>query len=45
MAKVIAKMKIINGKMQLTRIGEGEKKIKMGCCYKLYAAFRKVNGA
>lgn len=45
MAKLIGKIKIVNGKVELTRIGDGEKKIKMGCCYKMYAALRQIKGA
>ncbi|GAB6179704.1 hypothetical protein JCM14036_10230 [Desulfotomaculum defluvii] len=45
MSKLIGKIKIVNGKVQLIRIGEGENKIKIGCCYKFYAALRKANGA
>lgn len=45
MSKLIGKIKIVNGKVQLTRIGEGENKIKMGCCYKMYTALRQVKGA
>ncbi|MDO7785779.1 hypothetical protein [Desulforamulus aquiferis] len=39
MAKLIGTIKIVNGKVQLKRIGDGEK-IRMGCCYKMYAALR-----
>jgi len=42
--ELIGKIKIVNGKVQLTRIGEGEK-IRMGSCYKMYAALRTVKGA
>ncbi|MEW6065585.1 hypothetical protein P378_13585 [Desulforamulus profundi] len=45
MSKLIGKIKIINGKVQLIRIGEGEKKLKTGCVYKMYAALRRVKGA
>ncbi|GAB6158397.1 hypothetical protein JCM39194_15970 [Desulfotomaculum varum] len=45
MAKLIGKIKIVNGKVQLIRIGEGEKKLKPGCAYKMYAALRQVKKA
>ncbi|MCL5289480.1 MAG: hypothetical protein ACOY35_02615 [Bacillota bacterium] len=45
MAKLIGKIKIVNGKVELVRIGEGEKKIKMGCCYRMYAALRQIKEA
>ncbi|MEG6513641.1 hypothetical protein [Desulforamulus ruminis] len=44
MSKLIGKIKIVNGKIQLIRIGDG-KKIRTGSCYKMYAALRKVKGA
>ncbi len=45
MAKLIGKIKIVNGKVELIRIGEGEKKLKTGCAYKMYAALRRIKGA
>ncbi|AEF93420.1 hypothetical protein Desca_0528 [Desulfotomaculum nigrificans CO-1-SRB] len=44
MSKLIGKIKIVNGKVQLMRTEEG-KKIKTGAAYKMYAALRKVRGA
>ncbi|WP_169843624.1 hypothetical protein [Desulforamulus ferrireducens] len=45
MAKLIGKFKIVNGKLVLVRIGEGEKKLRIGCGYKMYAACRQVKGS
>ncbi|MEW6696703.1 MAG: hypothetical protein ACOY35_02620 [Bacillota bacterium] len=45
MSKLIGKIKIVNGKVQLIRIGEGKEKLRMGCVYKMYASLRKVKGA
>ncbi len=44
MSKLIGKLKIVNGKVQLVRIGDGEEKLKMGCGYRMYAALRQVKG-
>ncbi|CCO08016.1 hypothetical protein [Desulforamulus hydrothermalis] len=45
MAKLIGKIKIVNGKVQLIRLGEGEKKLQPGSAYKMYAALRQIKGA
>ena len=42
MSKLIGKIKIINGKVQLIRIGEGVQKLRPGCAYKMYATLRKI---
>ncbi|AEG59111.1 hypothetical protein [Desulforamulus ruminis] len=44
MSKLIGKIKILNGKVQLVRIDEGQK-LRTGCAYKMYAALRKVQGS
>lgn len=44
MSKLIGTIKIVNGKVQLVRIGEGEK-IRMGCCYRMYTALRTLRRA
>ena len=45
MSKLIGKVRILNGKVQLIRMNEGQKKLGMGCAYKMYAALRKTQGS
>ena len=44
MSKLIGKVRILNGKVQLIRMNEGQK-LGMGCAYKMYAALRKAQGS